>query len=292
MRSLAIIGGPFIFLFAFGFYHVRRTERGPTGYVFTWLATRSLSINHQILPGDLSHPREWLAAGRLLLRDETVEGMHLMAAAHQRGDEIRADEMSQRPKLVPHSRDTQVYFYVLKQDSAPAEGWTEGASVIPCYQKLAGKPETAKQKTVCIHTPLPILAIHTAKAPSEASWLALEVPASQRCTFADFALAEKRPERVVFKGQTVAEGFAGEPLIDRTAMDVDSLIGELRNAIARKSDCTAKLAEMGIDPEESESDRNQRASRALWHPANAGNQSEDSEVKNKREFGFRPPKNK
>jgi hypothetical protein len=76
------------------------------------------------------------------------------------------------------------------------------------------------------------------------------------------------PERVVFEGQTVDdEQFAGEPVIDRKAMDVDSLIAELRAAIVRKRACTAQLAELGIDLEEIERDQNLRASRALFHPA-------------------------
>lgn len=99
-----------------------------------------------------------------------------------------------------------------------------------------------------------------------------------------------QPERLVFEGQTVDEQFAGEPVIDRKAMDVDSLIAELRAAIARKSACTAELAELGIDLEESEREQNLRASRALFHPANVRYPEDDgTKRENERgDVGFKP----
>ena len=88
-----------------------------------------------------------------------------------------------------------------------------------------------------------------------------------------------QPERLVFEGQTVDEQFAGEAAIDRKAMDVDSLIAELRVAIVRKKASTVELAEMGIDLEEAEREQNLRNSRALFHPANVRFGPEDSFVK-------------
>jgi hypothetical protein len=88
-----------------------------------------------------------------------------------------------------------------------------------------------------------------------------------------------QPERLVFEGQTVGEQFAGEPVIDRKAMDVDSLLAEIRAAIARKKACTVELAELGIDFEEAEREQNLRASRALFHPANARYGTEDGGLK-------------
>jgi hypothetical protein len=100
-----------------------------------------------------------------------------------------------------------------------------------------------------------------------------------------------QPERLVFEGQTVDEQFAGEPVISRKAMDVDSLIAELRAAIARKSACTVQLAELGIDLEENEREQNLRASRALFHPANVRYGPEDDGTKRENErgnLGFKP----
>jgi len=53
-------------------------------------------------------------------------------------------------------------------------------------------------------------------------------------------------------------------------MDVDPVIAELRAAIVRKKQVSDQLAEMGLDPEEAEQERNLRASRAIFHPANDG----------------------
>jgi hypothetical protein len=192
MRTFILSTVFFSALFVFGLYRVFHATQAPAGYTVTWKAERPLPSNHQIRPGDLSYPQEALAAARILLRDETSNGMHLAAPARQPGQAIRAAEISPRPELKTHAPDSQTYFYVLKEDTTPAGGWTEGASVIPCYQKTVGKGDSAKDKTVCIHTPLPILAIHTGATSTEASWLALEVPANLRCSFAEFAMADKR----------------------------------------------------------------------------------------------------
>lgn len=78
-----------------------------------------------------------------------------------------------------------------------------------------------------------------------------------------------KPECLVFKGEAVAEEFAGEHAIDRDAMAIDSLLADLRAAIIEKSECAKRLAALGIDPAQMEDDRNQRASRALHRPAQA-----------------------
>jgi hypothetical protein len=99
-----------------------------------------------------------------------------------------------------------------------------------------------------------------------------------------------QPERLVFEGQIVEEQFAGEPVVDRKTMDVDSLIADLRAAIARKSACAVQLAELGIDLEELEREQNLRASRALFHPAAVRYGPEDSGAK--RSVGFSKPRRK
>ena len=93
-----------------------------------------------------------------------------------------------------------------------------------------------------------------------------------------------KPENLVFKGQAVTEEFAGEPEIDRDAMAVDSLLTDLRAAIVGKSECAKRLAALGIDPAQMDDERNQRASRALHHPAKAL----ASDPKPKGNFGFYP----
>jgi hypothetical protein len=98
-----------------------------------------------------------------------------------------------------------------------------------------------------------------------------------------------QPERLVFEGQIVEEQFAGEPVVDRKAMDVDSLIADLRAAIIRKSACTAELAELGIDLEEIEREQNLRDSRALLHPANVRYGPEDRSEK-RTAVGFTKPR--
>jgi hypothetical protein len=100
-----------------------------------------------------------------------------------------------------------------------------------------------------------------------------------------------QPERLVFDGETVDSQFAGEPVIDRKAMDVDSLIADLRAAIVRKSACTVQLAELGIDLEEIEREQNLRASRALFHPAAVRYGPEDGGTK-RNDLGFNKPRKK
>jgi hypothetical protein len=116
---------------------------------------------------------------------------------------------------------------------------------------------------------------------------------SQRArTFARVGrLLVEHPERIVFEGQTVEEQFAGDPAIDRKAMDVDSLIADLRAAIVRKSACTGQLAELGIDFEEIEREQNLRASRALFHPAAIRYGPEEGEKK-RGDLGFTQPRRK
>jgi hypothetical protein len=97
-----------------------------------------------------------------------------------------------------------------------------------------------------------------------------------------------QPERLAFDGDAVGEDFAGEAAIDRKALDVDSLIADLRAAIIRRNACASELAEMGLDPEEGERERNLRASRALFHPANALHSAEDGGTK--RAVGFTKPR--
>jgi hypothetical protein len=102
-----------------------------------------------------------------------------------------------------------------------------------------------------------------------------------------------QPERLVFEGQKVDEQFAVEPVIDRKAVDVDSLLAELRAAIVRKKACTVELAELGIDLEEAEREQNLRASRALFHPANVSYGPEDGGVRregDRGDVGFVPRK--
>ena len=103
-----------------------------------------------------------------------------------------------------------------------------------------------------------------------------------------------QPEQLVFEGQTVDEQFTGEAAVDRKAMDVDSLIAELRAAIVRKKASTLELAEMGIDLEEAEREANLRNSRALFHPANVRYSPEDSGAKRDRrgDLGFTKPRRK
>jgi hypothetical protein len=101
------------------------------------------------------------------------------------------------------------------------------------------------------------------------------------------------PERLAFEGQTVEAQFAadGEAPVDRTAMEVDSLIADLRAAIVRKNSCAVELAELGIDPEETEREQNQRDSRALFHPANVRYEPEDRGTK-RSNLGFTRPRKK
>ena len=111
-------------------------------------------------------------------------------------------------------------------------------------------------------------------------------------TFAQIGrLLVLQPERLLFEGQTIEdEQFAGEAAIDRKALDVDSLIADLRAAILRKEAVTVELAELGIDLEEAEREHNLRLSRALHNPANVRPAPEDGGTK--REVGFARPRKK
>jgi hypothetical protein len=72
-----------------------------------------------------------------------------------------------------------------------------------------------------------------------------------------------QPERPVFEGQAIAEQFAGKAVISRKAMDVDSLLAEVRATITRKKASTDELVELGIDLEEAEREQNLRAGRSF-----------------------------
>lgn len=95
-----------------------------------------------------------------------------------------------------------------------------------------------------------------------------------------------KPERLVFKGETVAQEFAKEPAIDRDAMAIDSLLADLRTAIVERSECAKRLAALGVDPGQMEDETNRRASRALRHPAKALT----ADPKPRGSFGFYPGK--
>jgi|SRR5579862_530057 len=191
LRSVLLLGAIAAALALTGLYRISRTSAKPEEYDVRWTATRPLPGNHQLVAGDLGYPAEPMAAARLLLDDTSAAGMHLIGAA-KRGDMLGKERISPRPHVQTSIPSSQVYFYVLKEDITPVGGWTEGASVIPCYKTPGTGTGNEKERTVCIHTPLPILAIHKSTASAEASWLALEIPNELRCTFAAFALADKR----------------------------------------------------------------------------------------------------
>jgi hypothetical protein len=77
------------------------------------------------------------------------------------------------------------------------------------------------------------------------------------------SLLAREPERLIFEGQFVDSQFEGEPRVDRNLTDVDTLVQELRAAIMQKKRLRDQLAEMGVDPEESERQELLRRSRAL-----------------------------
>jgi hypothetical protein len=148
------------------------------------------------------------------------------------------------------------------------------------------KPEGEKQQRIGM------LVLEQAALERQIGKLRDEI--SQRATiFAQIGrLLIFQPERLVFEGQSIDEQFAGEAAIDRKAMDVDSLLTELRAAIVRKKACAAELAEAGIDFEEAEHEHNLRASRALFHPANVSYRTQDRGVERsdkRRDLGFSRP---
>jgi hypothetical protein len=181
----------FAIIFGLGFYYTHNRDKAPEGYRAVWIAARPLPANHQIVEGDLSYPKEWIAASRLLLQDHAALSQHLTTGPHNAGTPVNVDELSGQPDLTPHAPGGHVYFYVLKEDATPAGGWTEGASIVPCYRdESSGKEKAGPAK--CLHVKLPILAVHRPRKAEQASWLAIEVPESIRRKFAGFALAEHR----------------------------------------------------------------------------------------------------
>jgi hypothetical protein len=100
-----------------------------------------------------------------------------------------------------------------------------------------------------------------------------------------------QPERLAWNGQTVGEDFAGEPAIERTDLDVDSLVADLRAAILRKKACAVELVDLGIDFEEAEREKNLRDSRAIWNPANVRYGPDDGAAKQSK-IGFTKPRKK
>jgi hypothetical protein len=191
MRKYILGALTFAVPLAIGAIIVSKAKETGTEYRNSWLAAHALGPNHQSQPDDLHIPFGPAAALRLLLNDQHLAGNHLQGGARKTGDVLSDSDLEERPDLSNAAKGSQIYFYVVKEDAIPIGGWTESATVIPCYLKAAAKP-AAKPVTTCIHTPLRILAIHKSRATGEASWLALEIPEKLRCTFAEFALAEKR----------------------------------------------------------------------------------------------------
>jgi hypothetical protein len=191
MRKYVLAALIFLVPFGIGAYFVWQSKETVTEFRNSWLAARPIGPNHQSQPDDLHIPSGPSAALRLLLNDQRLQGNHLQGPARKVGDVLSDSDLAERPDLSSAAKGSQIYFYVVKEDAAPIVGWTDNASVIPCFLKAAVKPAT-KQETKCIHTPLRIIAIHKSRVTGEASWLALEIPEKLRCTFAEFALADKR----------------------------------------------------------------------------------------------------
>jgi hypothetical protein len=191
MRNLILVAAPFLVLCAAGLLRILTHPVSAAEYSPDWTVTRSIAPNHQLQPDDLAIPGSFAATLRLLLDDRSFSGAHLQGRARRQGESVGFSDFDRRPDLSAAAH-AQVYFYVSKEDSTPIGGWTEGASVIPCFFRTAQRGTPPKQAPACINTPLRILAIHKAQASSESSWLAIEVPASLQCAFVEFALAEKR----------------------------------------------------------------------------------------------------
>jgi hypothetical protein len=192
MRKYLLAAGIFLVPFAVGLYFVASSNHVPREYHNYWEVARPIALNHQSQSDDLRTPAGIAAALRLLLNDQRLQGNHLQGTARKPGDVISDQDLAERPDLSGAAKTSQIYFYVLKEDATPIGGWTENAFVIPCFLKNSAKPPATKQVTSCIHTPIRILAIHKSRVSSESSWLALEIPEKLRCTFAEFALADKR----------------------------------------------------------------------------------------------------
>jgi hypothetical protein len=191
MRKYVLAVLIFLIPLGIGAYFVRQSRETGTEYRNSWIAARPIGPNHQSQPDDLKIPSGPLAALRLLLNDQRLQGNHLQGPARKLGDVLSDSDLAERPDLSSAAKGSQIYFYVVKEDAVPIGGWSENASVIPCFLVAAVKPAT-KQETKCIHVPLRIIAIHKSRATREASWLALEIPEKLRCIFAEFALADKR----------------------------------------------------------------------------------------------------
>jgi hypothetical protein len=82
-----------------------------------------------------------------------------------------------------------------------------------------------------------------------------------------------QPERIFFDGENVDEQFAGEPAADRTLLDVDGVLRDLRAAIIDRKKNREWLTDLGVDREELEHQENLRKSRALRSQANDGDGS-------------------
>jgi hypothetical protein len=191
MRKYFLAAGIFLIPFVIGLYFVATSRHTPHEYRNSWKIARPIGLNHQSEPEDLHIIPGLDAALRLLVNDQRLQGNHLHGSARKPGDVVSDANLAERPDLSGAARGAEVYFYVVKEDTTPIGGWTENAFVIPCFLKASNKP-TTPPGTSCIHTPIRILAIHKSRASSEASWLALEIPEKLRCTFAEFALADKR----------------------------------------------------------------------------------------------------
>jgi hypothetical protein len=191
MRSRLLFGSIAVAVFALGLYGVTRPRTESRGYKMTWVTVRQLATNHQVQAGDLAIPGRPDSALRLLLNDRRLEGSHVQARGLPSGGEVGEQAFNGRPDLSSIAASSRVYFYVVKENETPIGGWTEGASVIPCYQGAVQKGVSV-HRARCICIPLRILAIHKSTTPNEASWLAIQVPAKLQSSFADFAFSEKR----------------------------------------------------------------------------------------------------
>jgi hypothetical protein len=192
MRKYFLAACIFLVPFLIGLLFVAKSTRTPHEYHSYWEVARPIGLNHQSQSDDLHLPSGVAAALRLLLNDQRLQGNHLQGMARKPGDVISDADLAERPDLSGAAKGSQIYFYVIKEDTTPIGGWTENAFVVPCFLKAAAKPPATKQETSCIHTSVRILAIHKSRATGESSWLALEVPEKLRCTFAEFALADHR----------------------------------------------------------------------------------------------------